>query len=135
MKQAVEGGIGRLHTEIVREHEERIPNCLDNVFRRILGRAEGLLAVLLRGKRRFQSATRCRKAATSWWNGRDGGVPSSIGWCSCLGQAVLPRSGAATTRRHVWDQQQRRRSSRVRGQAGERHRYPYHIILLIVRYI
>ena len=37
-----------------REIEERFPDGLDNLFGRVLGLAENLLPVLLRGERRFQ---------------------------------------------------------------------------------
>ena len=54
LKQVVEGGIGRLHAEVGGEDEQRVPDRLDNLFRRVLGLTEGLLAVVLRGKRRFE---------------------------------------------------------------------------------
>ena len=40
MKYLVEGGIGGLHTQIGCEHEERVPDRLDNLRRNLLGRLE-----------------------------------------------------------------------------------------------
>jgi hypothetical protein len=54
LKQLVEGGIGGLHAEVGREDEERFPDRLDNLFRGVLGRAEGLRTVLLGGEGGFQ---------------------------------------------------------------------------------
>jgi hypothetical protein len=54
LKHLVEGRIGRLHAEIGCEDEQGFPDRLDNLFGRVLGLAEGLLAVLLRAERHFQ---------------------------------------------------------------------------------
>ena len=94
LKQLVEGWIGRLHAE-VRGEDEEFPDCLDNLFSRVLGFAEGLLPVLLRGERRFQL-----------------GDPLAQG-SHVLGQRLggaqhLPSMGSSLARtRHVLDQHPR----------------------------
>jgi hypothetical protein len=49
VKQRVEGGIGRLHAGVRREHQERIADCLDNMFGIGFGRFQLGDAVAQRG--------------------------------------------------------------------------------------
>jgi hypothetical protein len=91
VKQLVEGGIGPLHAEVRREHEERVPDRLDNLVRHLLDRVE-VSHLTAQGSQVLMDGPGGRRRVVHRL-------------CSCQGQAVLPGSGAAITRRLMLEQQ------------------------------